>query len=208
MVRIILLSLLCFALLPTPHGCCQDVIVMKTGDSVRAKVLHVRPYSVDYKKWQNTDTQVITVSKTYINYITYSNGTADTFHVTDVSERKASHICKGNYYPELRLEDQAKMDAKKYYKKYKGAKTLAVLSVFGGPYVIVPGVVAFCTRPREKNLGCPYPELMLREEYRQAYENKAYQIKKRQMGNGLLIGGGITAAAVVIIVGALIATYH
>jgi len=145
---------------------------------------------VDYKKTSDPDSSVLSISKSYINYIRYKNGTADTFKVTDIQSDPGSHIYKGNYYGEMRLDERGKEDARKYYKKYKGPKRFAVFSVII-PYGLIPDLCIFFTPPKEHNLGCPYPELMLKQEYRSAYKKKAFQIKKRQTANGVLIGYGI-----------------
>ena len=196
---------------------CQDVIVKKSGDTLLAKVVRINPYSIEFRKTDSTDNSILAISKSFINYIIYKNGTTDTFRVTDLQSGQGeqiykvdpeSHNYKGNYYGSMRLSDRGAQDAKKYYKKYKGAKRFAALSFLTLPYGLVPDAIIFFTPPKDANLGCPYPELMLRSEYSSAYKKKAFQIKKRQTGNGFLIGGAILTGVTAVLVGGFLLTYN
>src|SRR5215831_4058187 len=58
----------------------QDVIVLKSGGELKAKVLEVLPDMVKYKKWDNQDGPSYSESKTNIVMIKYQNGTKDVFN--------------------------------------------------------------------------------------------------------------------------------
>ena len=110
-------------------------------------------------------------------------------------------------YRQNHQEEHSKY-CQEYYKKYKGAKRFAALSFLTLPYGFVPDAFIFFTPPKDANLGCPYPELMLRPEYSSAYKKKAFQIKKRQTGNGLLIGGAILTGVTAVLVGGFLLAYN
>ncbi len=195
---------------------CQDVIVKKNGDTIAAKVVRVNPFSVEFRKPEGTDSSILAINKSYINYIIYKNGVTDTFRVSDIQNGQNDHIYKvdpeshnykGNYYGSMRLADRGTQDAKKYYKKYKGAKFFTALTAIFIPYNLIPDIIIYHTPPKPQNLGCPYPELMLKQEYSTAYKQKAYQIKRKQMLKGELIGYGIVMSAVSILVIAALSTH-
>jgi hypothetical protein len=58
----------------------QDVIVLKNGGELKAKILEVLPDVVKYKKWDNQDGPSYSESKTNIIMIKYQNGTKDVFN--------------------------------------------------------------------------------------------------------------------------------
>ena len=57
----------------------QDVIVMKNGDEVEAKVTKVGTTEVEYHKWSNQDGPVYTVAKSDVFMVKYKNGEKDVF---------------------------------------------------------------------------------------------------------------------------------
>lgn len=182
----------------------QDVITKRNGDTLATKVLTISPVTVAYKLTGNTDTSVLYLPVSEIRSITYPNGIRDTFNEAE------SHIYKGNYYSSMCLDERGRDDAKRYYKKYRQAKTsMAFVSFFSTPYSLIPACVIASTPPKSYNLGCPYPELMNKTEYRMAYEKKAFEIKKRQTWNGFLIGTGIIVGITTVsVAAALVESYH
>lgn len=57
----------------------QDMIILKTGDEIKSKVLEITPDIVKYKKWDNQDGPTYSSNKSEIFMIKYSNGTKDIF---------------------------------------------------------------------------------------------------------------------------------
>jgi len=62
----------------------QDVILLKNGAELKAKVLEVLPDVVKYKKWDNQDGPSYSESRTNIIMIKYQNGTKDIFNSENV----------------------------------------------------------------------------------------------------------------------------
>ena len=57
----------------------QDIIVMRNGDEVEAKVTKVGKTEVEYHKWSNQDGPVYTVAKSDVFMVKYKNGEKDVF---------------------------------------------------------------------------------------------------------------------------------
>ena len=57
----------------------QDIIVMRNGDEVEAKVTKVGTTEVEYHKWSNQDGPVYTVAKSDVFMVKYKNGEKDVF---------------------------------------------------------------------------------------------------------------------------------
>lgn len=57
----------------------QDLIILKSGDEIQAKVLEITDTQVKYKKWDNPDGPSYTSPKSDIFMIKYPNGTKDVF---------------------------------------------------------------------------------------------------------------------------------
>lgn len=57
----------------------QDVILLKNGDEVQAKVLEILPEEIQYTKWSDQNGKVISLSKGEIFMIKYQNGSKDIF---------------------------------------------------------------------------------------------------------------------------------
>jgi hypothetical protein len=57
----------------------QDIIVLRNGDELKAKVLEIRQTDISYKNWTNIDGPTYTKNKAEIFMIKYSNGSKDVF---------------------------------------------------------------------------------------------------------------------------------
>lgn len=58
----------------------QDILVMKSGDEIKVKVVEVFPDLVKYKKWDNQDGPSYSEYKSKIFMIKYQNGTKEVFN--------------------------------------------------------------------------------------------------------------------------------
>lgn len=76
MKNTIVLTLLSLAAL---HVAAQDIIVMRNGDEVKAKVTKVGTTEVEYHKWSNQDGPVYSVAKSDVFMVKYQNGEKDVF---------------------------------------------------------------------------------------------------------------------------------
>ena len=55
----------------------QDVIVLKSGDEIKSKVIEITPTEIKYKKFDNLDGPTIVILKSEASMIKYANGTED-----------------------------------------------------------------------------------------------------------------------------------
>jgi len=84
----------------------QDVIVMKTGDEIKGKVLDIGLTEVKYKRYDNPNGPIYTLKKSEIFMIKYGNGNKDVFdEITDqqqtTTNQKISPYNKNVDYQQL-----------------------------------------------------------------------------------------------------------
>jgi len=86
-----------------------------------------------------------------------------------------------------------------------GHKALIILSPITLSYFSLVSAIAIVeTKPKNQNLCYPYPELMMKQEYKDAYVKKAWQMKRRQTWKDMLIGTGIVAGITAIAITAVL----
>ena len=66
----------------------QDVIVMKDQSTIMSKVLEITSTEIKYKKWDNQDGPLYSVSRSEIMSINYENGEVEFFTETANSQQK------------------------------------------------------------------------------------------------------------------------
>jgi hypothetical protein len=76
------LLVFCIAAFASISSFSQDIIVLKTGDEIKSKVLEVTPDLVKYKKWENQDGPIYSSNKSEVFMIKYINGTKDVFNTS------------------------------------------------------------------------------------------------------------------------------
>jgi hypothetical protein len=153
------------------------MIKKRDGATIPAKVMRVGTADISYKMKGGQDTTLFSLSLSELRSITYENGVTDTFNAPE------AHMYRGNYYSSMDLAERGKLDAKMYYKGYRGAKTGTAISSIYPFYGIIPALICSNTQPRYESLGYPFPELMEKDAYRSSYERTAFRIKKRQVWN-------------------------
>lgn len=87
----------------------QDLIWMRTGDKIEAKVVEITPEVVKYKKFSNMDGPSYSVDKNKVLQIAYKNGEVEKFQITSVKS-------------ELQASTLHKLDIKGYNFYYPGTK--------------------------------------------------------------------------------------
>lgn len=66
-------------------GYCQDIIVSKDGKTIKARVVEITQSEIKYKRFDNLNGPLISISKEGILIINYENGTKETFGRTEES---------------------------------------------------------------------------------------------------------------------------
>lgn len=57
----------------------QDIMILRNGDEIMAKIAKVSNVEIEYKKWKNQDGPIYTINKDEVFLIKYSNGEKDIF---------------------------------------------------------------------------------------------------------------------------------
>lgn len=73
---------------------CEDVITMKSGEEIKAKVIEINENEIKYKRCDNLDGPLITVKKNEVFMIKYANGTKEI-----IKDEKPANTTKSNNPP-------------------------------------------------------------------------------------------------------------
>ncbi len=165
----------------------QDLITTKKGEDIKAKIMEIGLNEIKYKRADNLDGPLITVSKSDILLIRYENGTKEIFE-DKKEETKTENANNGN--DNFTLTRQAEMDAQKYYRGYKGPKLGTFLvTTFTGPFGLIPAITNSAGGVKEKHFANNnQPDLFKNPIYYDAYYKKAKSIKSRKTWGGFLWG--------------------
>jgi len=168
----------------------QDVITNKNGEDIQARILKVGTEEVEYKRYDNPDGPVFTMTKSDILLIRYENGTKDIF------DEKLNEPPR--FSNEMFMKGQA--DASLYYQGYQAAGTGTLITGLLSPLVgLIPAIACSSTTPKDQNLNFPSPDLVRRPEYFQGYTLQAKKIKKGKVWKNWGIALGVNFLAVLII---------
>lgn len=176
----------------------QDLIIKKTGDEIKSKVLEVNSTEVKYKKFDNLNGPTFSLEKSDVFIIKYENGTKDVFN----EEQPINNIKLNTTNSSTDdLFIKGKVDAQRNYDGYKGAGTGTLLtSLIISPLVgLIPAIACSSTSPKDENLNYPNSELMKNSNYYNGYTQKAKKIKQGKVWTNWGIAFGINLVAVLIL---------
>jgi len=71
-----------FFLIGVQSAFSQDLIILKDGNVIEAKVTEISPHEIRYRRIHHLDGPVIVISRTDVLSIRYENGTVETFNTT------------------------------------------------------------------------------------------------------------------------------
>lgn len=186
MKKVITKSILIFTLyLVSNLAYSQDVITKKTSEDIQAKVIEVTTTEIKYKKFDNQTGPTFTLLKSDVLMIRYENGSKDIFNET--APVKTTQLETENYF----LKGQK--DATIYYKGYKGAGTVTLLTgLLLSPLVgLIPALACSLTPPQTQNLNYPNEKLFSNADYQNGYTQKAKKIKSNKVWTNLGIAFGV-----------------
>ncbi len=193
---ILLLTLFVFC----GHAKAQDVITMQDGKELHVKVTEITPGEIKYKQKNETHT----INKSDVVMISYKGGRKEYFSEKHEERKETNGIAKTDtisHSDDSMMAARGTADAKKFYKKYKNPQSWTTTAAFlGSPAIgLFPAVICSATPPNEKNLNCPYPDLLNTPAYGNAYREKAHKIKAGKTWIGYGIGTAIFIAIAVFI---------
>ena len=76
-MKVIKLSILCLLTVGLSHMYAQDVITLKSGEEIKAKVTEISASEIKYKRFDNLNGPVIVIPKSSVFAINYENGTRE-----------------------------------------------------------------------------------------------------------------------------------
>jgi hypothetical protein len=172
---------LAFTLFIMSFGFSQDLITLKSGQDISAKIIEVGINEIKYKKFDNIDGPTFTISKSDVLITRYKNGTKDIYNVEN-KEAKSNED----------MTSQGAIDATSFYKgRNSGSVWTGVASILTSPvFGLIPAIACSSTEPSDENLNNKNPELMKNSSYNAAYTKKAHKIKKGKVWRGYAIGSG------------------
>ena len=165
----------------------QDVITMKSGEDINAKVIEVATDEIKYKK--SDDGPTYTIKKSEVFSIKYKDGTKDVFKVEATTAAKATFTDE-----ELRLKGI--QDAEKIYRGRKcGAGGVVATTLLLSPIIgLIPAIACSSTPPSEINMMMPRTDYSSNVNYSSAYRDQSHRIKKRKVWTAFGISIAVNTA--------------
>lgn len=158
----------------------QDIITLKTGEEIKARITEVGVTDVKYKKFDSTSSNpTYTLLKVDILLIKYENGSKDIF----LNEQKQTSTDTTFNIPKDELYRMGTTDAAKYYKGYKPATlgTFFASLLLSAGVGLIPAIACSATTPNNISLNYPNDTLIKKKEYYEGYVTKAKSIKSRKV---------------------------
>ncbi len=87
-------------------GLSQDIIVSKDGKTIKAKVMEITQSEIKYKRFDNIDGPLISISKDGILIINYQNGTKETFGRNEIMQTSNTAAVTSSNTKNVRLESE------------------------------------------------------------------------------------------------------
>ena len=166
----------------------QDIITLKSGEELKARIVRVNPRDVAFIAQNNSDT--LTLLRDEITMLHYQNGIT-----IYLKENESPTPIVNDFEPGTDgLFWLGTRDAGIYYKGYKSAATGTLITSFFVPWGLVPAIACSATPPATNNLGYRDPKLMENPSYYAGYTDKAFKIKKKKVWTNFGIGTGAMIA--------------
>ena len=186
----------------------QDLITTRKGEDLKARVLEIGLINVKYHLWDAPEGAVSILPKSEILLIRYEDGGKEVFESqtaegdmlpTAVPQNKSGLVSS---LSNTNMFIQGQIDAKRYYKGYKDAGAVSLISSFllGPVFGLIPTIAIASTTPNAQNLDFPSESLMRNREYAIGYAKEARSIKSRRSWTNYGIGAVIGTALLAILI--------
>lgn len=119
------LLLFLIAVFATISSFSQDIVILKTGEEIKSKVIEITTDLVKYKKWENQKGPIYSSNKSEVFMIKYENGTKDVFK--DASASQVSPSNRPNPSGNSIIKD--KFTGVWYHIKFDGINNRTKLSI-------------------------------------------------------------------------------
>ncbi len=173
----------------------QDTIITKSGSDILVKIEEIGLTEIRYKKFDNLEGPLHVILKSDVSMIRYKNGIKDVFADENINDYAPAVVSSKT---DLYLKGQS--DAVKYYKGYKEAGIVTLITGLILPVlVIIPAIIISSTPPQEIDLNFPDPKLMKHQDYYMGYTFRAKKIKSRKVWTNFGIALGCYGVAFIIV---------
>jgi hypothetical protein len=151
----------------------QDLIILKTGEEIKAKVLEYDEYFIRYRLFDDLTAKIQSESKKNVLLIKYNNGTTIVFDNKNTDIQNDTSTITSIIYD---LEEIAKKDAQTNYNP-----TLPVV-LAGCTSCCIPGIGIFTALvpPNMKNYNMPV-EFAYNSDYVNFYGEEVKKIKQKKV---------------------------
>jgi len=170
----------------------QDIIILNNGNEITTKLTEITPTELKYKKFDNIEGPTITILKSDVFMIKYSNGEKELIKSIDVKK-------------EIKIDDYyalGKEDADKYFYKYGRVRSgvgFAGGFLLGPVLGVIPTAITASSAPSIEDLGVQDKELLKNKDYNLGYTTRAHSIKRRKTW-GSYISGSVFSTVISIII--------
>lgn len=174
----------------------QDVITLKNGDEIKAKITDVGTDEIKYKKSDSSPSY--TIKKSDVFMIRYQDGTKETFKEEKTSDENTSKSSDDMYL-------KGQNDADRYYtgKNCGAGGTFATTIGVGAVLGLIPAIACGSTIPKTENLVIQNRNLLNNDNYLKGYKDEAHKIKKHKVWRWYGIGVGVNILVYIILLGGI-----
>ena len=206
MKKTVLLSFMIMCMLSTALA--QDMITLKNGDEIKARVTEIDLNVIKYKKFENLNGPTYNIEKHKVFMIKYENGTKDIINeisdketpskptATNLQETPAKTAPvvsppKSDAPEQTDLCKLGKTDADGNYKSTGATIGTFATTILTTPIIgLIPAIACSSTAPSDINLRMPatYSDNAL---YKNCYRERAWKSKKSNTWIGWMSGTAI-----------------
>lgn len=176
----------------------QDIITLKSGKELKARLIKLNPRDVVFIPEDSSDT--VYLLRDEITQLQYRSGI-----IIYLSEAEIPALISdpGNDS----LYTLGEIDAARYYKGYKTAAISTMIASVWFPLGLIPAIACSATPPSKYNLGYKDQKLMENSSYFNGYTLTAHKIKKKKVWGGFAIGSGFVIGLSIVMSGIVITSF-
>lgn len=201
----IITTILCCVLIVKTYA--QDIIFLKNGEEIKAKVKEVKNQDITYLKFENQDGPTYTILKSTVLMIKYENGQKDIF--SDDKPTASEIFVETNSFgvapttkKTVYTYEKGVADANIYYTGQNSGKggTLITSLLLNGLFGLIPAVACSATPPKIHNLSVPNLEAYQNNpEYANGYMTQAKKTKVKKIWKNWAIGTVISTVFILVV---------
>ena len=190
----------------------QDIIYLKNGTEIKAKIIELTNEFVKYKKYEQQEGPLRNQLISDVFMVIYENGTREVFKEEKKDDTKLQIPIEAATKKEIVIDNsvtdvqdlcfKGQQDAGRYYTGYREASTwTAATTIVGGIVIgLIPAIACSSSEIQMSNLTIPDPKLFKNSSYYQCYMQEAKRIKSRKVWRSFGIGAAIDVAVTVFII--------